>query len=203
MREPTAPAYYDRRAPEYDDWYLGLGLFAERDRPGFEAELDAVAVAIAGLPAAGTLDVACGTGFLTRHLRGTVTGLDASVRMLEIAAQQMPAATFVQGDAFALPFGDDTFDRVLTGHFYGHLDAQQRAVFLHEARRVAPELIVVDASHRHSDVGAEWSRSTLNDGSTWEVYKRYFEPTELLEELGGPGEVLLDGEWFVVVRSRR
>ena len=26
--------YYDRRAPEYDDWYLGRGLFAERDRPG-------------------------------------------------------------------------------------------------------------------------------------------------------------------------
>ena len=43
MREPTAPAYYDRRAPEYDDWYLGVGLFADRERPGFDAELDAVA----------------------------------------------------------------------------------------------------------------------------------------------------------------
>jgi hypothetical protein len=27
--------YYDRRAPEYDDWYLGRGLFAVRDRPGW------------------------------------------------------------------------------------------------------------------------------------------------------------------------
>ena len=27
--------YYDRRAPEYDDWYLGPGLFADRDRPGW------------------------------------------------------------------------------------------------------------------------------------------------------------------------
>jgi hypothetical protein len=26
--------YYDRRAPEYDDWYMGTGLFAQRDRPG-------------------------------------------------------------------------------------------------------------------------------------------------------------------------
>ncbi len=39
VREPTAPAYYDRRAPEYDDWYRGVGLYADRDRPGFDAEL--------------------------------------------------------------------------------------------------------------------------------------------------------------------
>ena len=26
-------AYYDRRAPEYDDWWLGVGLYADRDRP--------------------------------------------------------------------------------------------------------------------------------------------------------------------------
>jgi hypothetical protein len=25
--------YYDRRAGEYDDWYLGKGLFVDRDRP--------------------------------------------------------------------------------------------------------------------------------------------------------------------------
>jgi hypothetical protein len=26
--------YYDARAPEYDEWYLGLGKFAEFERPG-------------------------------------------------------------------------------------------------------------------------------------------------------------------------
>jgi hypothetical protein len=26
--------YYDQRAREYDDWWLGRGLFAERQRPG-------------------------------------------------------------------------------------------------------------------------------------------------------------------------
>jgi hypothetical protein len=34
-------------------------------------------------------------------------------------------------------------------------------------------------------------------------FKRYFEPSALLEELGGVGEVLLTGDWFVVVRSVR
>ncbi len=201
MREPTAPAYYDRRAPEYDDWYLGVGLFAERDRAGFDIELEAVTTTIAGLPPANTLDVACGTGFLTRHLRGTVTGLDASERMLEIASRHMPTATLVHGDGLALPFADDTFDRILTGHFYGHLDAEQRQRFRREAGRVARELVVVDASRGHSPVPEEWSQRTLNDGSTWVVYKRYFDPADLLDEIGGAGEVLLSGHWFVVVRT--
>jgi ubiquinone/menaquinone biosynthesis C-methylase UbiE len=202
MREPTAPAYYDRRAPEYDDWYLGIGLYSKRDRPGFDEELDRVVETVAALPTARTLDVACGTGFLTRHLRGEVTALDASARMLAIAAQRMPDATLVQGDGLALPFPDDSFDRVLTGHFYGHLDAGQCETFLREASRVAPELVVVDASNEHSGTDEEWSRRVLEDGSSWEVFKRWFTPEALLAELGG-GEMLYAGRWFLVARSRR
>ena len=40
----------------------------------------------------------------------------------------------------------------------------------------------------------------LNDGSRWEVYKRYFEPDALARELGG-GETVFAGRWFVAVRS--
>jgi ubiquinone/menaquinone biosynthesis C-methylase UbiE len=95
-----------------------------------------------------TLDVACGTGFLTRHLRGDVVGLDHSPRMLAIAEEQAPNAELVRGDALDLPFGDDSFDRVFAGHFYGHLEPDERATFLREARRVAPELVVVDSITR-------------------------------------------------------
>ena len=73
------------------------------------------------LAPARTLDVACGTGFLTRHLRGEITALDQSERMLEIAAERVPEAMLVSGDALALPFADGSFDRLFTGHFYGHL----------------------------------------------------------------------------------
>ena len=200
MREPTAAAYYDRRAPEYDDWYLGRGLYAERDRAGFDEELAEVCATLAGLAPAATLDVACGTGFLTRHLPGAVTGLDRSRRMLRVAAEQAPRSALVEGDALSLPFADDTFHRVFSGHFYGHLDASQRATFLREARRVARELVLADASIERSPVDEEWSRRVLRDGSRWEVYKRWFTPSVLLDELGG-GEVLYAGVWFLVVRS--
>ena len=192
--------YYDTRAPEYDDWYLGVGRFAERDRPGWEAELAALIEGIAALPPKRTLDVACGTGFLTRHLRGPVTGVDESARMLAIAQERAPNGEFAEGDALDLPFADGEFDRVFTGHFYGHLEEDERARFVREARRVAPELVVVDASHLHSPVGAEVQGRILNDGSRWEVYKRFFDPRALADELGG-GEVLHAGRWFVMVRT--
>jgi ubiquinone/menaquinone biosynthesis C-methylase UbiE len=193
-------AYYDRRAPEYDDWWRGDGLFAERDRLGWEEEVGALCAAIASLEPARTLDVACGTGFLTQHLRGEIVGLDQSESMLEEARRQAPGTTFVRGDALSLPFDDEDFDRVFTGHFYGHLDAEQRAAFLNEARRVALELIVVDSALRPDVEPEEHQERMLNDGSRWEVYKRYFEPDALARELGG-GETLFAGRWFVAVRS--
>ena len=193
-------AYYDRRAPEYDDWWRGSGLFADRDRPAWNEEVEALCSAIASLGPARTLDVACGTGYLTRHLCGEVVGLDQSESMLEEARGQAPSATFVRGDALALPFDDGTFERVFTGHFYGHLDPEQRERFVAEARRVAPELVVVDSALREDVEPEEQQERVLNDGSRWDVYKRYFEPDALARELGS-GETLFAGRWFVAVRS--
>jgi ubiquinone/menaquinone biosynthesis C-methylase UbiE len=192
--------YYDKRAPEYDDWYRGRGLFEPRDREGWDGELERLFSVISALGTGRTLDVACGTGFLTRHLRGDVVGLDQSKRMLDEAHKQAPGVTYVQGDGLELPFVDDSFDRVFTGHFYGHLEPDKRERFLAEARRVAPELLVVDASRKHSEIDEHISPRVLNDGSTWEVFKRYFTGASLAGELGG-GEVLFEGEYFVVVRS--
>lgn len=193
-------AYYDRRAPEYDDWWRGSGLFADRDRPAWNEEVEALCSAIASLEPARTLDVACGTGFLTRHLRGDVVGLDQSESMLEVARRQAPSATFVRGDAVSLPFDDGAFERVFTGHFYGHLEPPESQEFLGEARRVARELVIVDSAVQPDVPREEWQERTLNDGSRWQVFKRYFEPEALAAELGG-GDTVFAGRWFVAVRS--
>jgi len=193
-------AYYDRRAPEYDEWYRGAGRFAERDRPGWGQEVEALGLALAALPPARTLDVACGTGFLTRLLPGELVGLDQSEAMLEEARRQAPDATYVQGDALSLPFEDGAFERVFTAHFYGHLEDGDRERFVAEARRLAPELVVVDSALREDVDSEERQERILNDGSRWEVYKRYFEPDALARELGG-GDTVFAGRWFVAVRS--
>lgn len=198
--DAAARAYYERRAPEYDDWWLGTGLFADRDRPGWAEETAELVARLAGLPPARTLDVACGTGFLTRHLPGLVVGLDQSRAMVAIAQARLPAGIALQGDAFALPFADGAFDRLHTAHFYGHLEREQRPAFLREARRVARELVVVDSAVRHGVDREERQERVLNDGSRHRVYKRFFTADELLAELGG-GEVLHAGRWFVAIRA--
>ncbi len=193
-------AYYEARAAEYDDWYLGLGRFDGLARAHWDGELHDLEDVLAALPPRRTLDVACGTGFLTRSLRGEITGLDQSASMLELASARLPKVGFVQSDALQLPFADGVFERVFTSHFYGHLEELERGRFLAEARRVAPELVVVDAAVRPDRDRVERQERILNDGSRWQVYKRYFQPEELAAELGG-GEVIFAGRWFVAVRS--
>ena len=102
----SVKAYYEARAEEYDDWWVGAGLFEQRDRPGWESERESLFVTLAALQPVPTLDVACGTGYLTRYLPGRITCLDQSPAMLEVASTRIPAARFVQSDALPLPFAD-------------------------------------------------------------------------------------------------
>jgi len=195
-------AYYDRRAAEYDDWWLGTGLFASRERPGWAAEVARLEAVLAALEPAATLDVACGTGFLTRHLHGTVTAVDQSPEMVAIAARRAPGARVLRADAAALPFAAGAFDRVVTSHFYGHLLAAERAPFLAEARRVGRELIVVDSALRPGEAAEAWQERVLGDGSRHRLYKRWFTAEGLATELGGATTTLHEGRWFVVVAAR-
>jgi ubiquinone/menaquinone biosynthesis C-methylase UbiE len=193
-------AYYDARAPEYDDWYEGTGGFAKRHRPAWHEMVEALSQTLGALPPARTLDVACGTGYATRWLPGEITGLDQSASMLAIAAERLPHARFVRGDALDLPFEDGEFERVTAMHFYGHLESEERERFLAEARRVGAELVIVDAALRDDVEPEQWEERILNDGSRWTVFKRYFTPDGLVAELGG-GDVLFAGQWFVAVRA--
>jgi demethylmenaquinone methyltransferase/2-methoxy-6-polyprenyl-1,4-benzoquinol methylase len=191
-------SYYDRRAAEYDDFYLGTGLYAQRVRPGWTEELRALRAMLASLRFASFLDVACGTGFLTESLCGSVTGLDQSASMLAVARQRIPSGAFLRADALQMPFRAKQFDCLVTGHFYGHLDEPARRLFLTEARRVSKSMLIVDAAQRDEVPSEEVQERVLNDGSRHVVYKRYFTPERLIAE-GGPGRVLHAGRWFVAV----
>lgn len=65
------------------------------------------------------LDVACGTGTLARAaqletgLSGKITGLDSDERMLEAAREKSSGIDWQLGDATAMPFERNRFDRVM------------------------------------------------------------------------------------------
>jgi ubiquinone/menaquinone biosynthesis C-methylase UbiE len=193
-------AYYEARAREYDDWIEGVGVYAGRHRPGWQEEVAALCETLAALPRARTLDVAAGSGYFTRFLPGHVVAFDQSETMIEVARERGAADEYVVGDAFALPFEDGSFDRVFTGHFYGHLEEEERERFVADARRVAPTLMVLDSAWRPELPHEELQERLLRDGSKWQVYKRFFTPDELAGELGG-GRTVFAGNWFVVVEA--
>lgn len=66
------------------------------------------------------LDVGCGTGVVARHAKtiaggsGRVVGLDLNAGMLAVARRLAPAIEWCRSDAAALPFGDESFDGVLS-----------------------------------------------------------------------------------------
>jgi demethylmenaquinone methyltransferase/2-methoxy-6-polyprenyl-1,4-benzoquinol methylase len=118
--------------------------------------------------------------------------------MVALTQSRIPHGIALVGDALHLPFADQAFDRILAGHFYGHLPADERRAFLTEARRVAGELIVIDSALRPGLESEQWQERILNDGTRHLVYKRYLRAGQLADELGG--QPLLDGTWFVAAR---
>lgn len=86
------------------------------------------------------LDVACGTGVLSRVAAdrvgtdGSVTGLDINAEMLAVAARKAPHLDWRQGQAEALPFEDGTFDAVVSQ--FGLMFFDDRGAAVREMRRV-------------------------------------------------------------------
>jgi len=183
--------YYDRLAPDYEENQASREEAAE-DLPGLFH-------AISLMPPARVLDVACGPGFLTRHLGADVTGLDQSEAMLKVARERAPWAEFVHGDAFRMPFADCSFEWVFASFFYGLLPLADRGRFLSEARRVADELVLVEPTPEWEPSGRAqgWEQRGLSDGSRYEIYRRYFTAAALAEELDG--RILFAGRWVVMV----
>ena len=190
--------YYDRRAEEYDDAYTGRGRWPFTEAPGLEAEIPQLQRFVSDLPAAFTLDVGCGTGYLTRFLTGAKVGLDFSGRMLKQAVGREAADAYVRGDALALPFRDRSFDRVFSSHFYGRLEKEERLRFLTESHRVAPSFVVIDSPFQPDRPSEGPQERELLDGTRYTIYKKYFRPEELVDEMGG-GHILLSTTWFLAV----
>jgi demethylmenaquinone methyltransferase/2-methoxy-6-polyprenyl-1,4-benzoquinol methylase len=112
-------AMFARIAPRYDTANRVLTA-------GLDERWRRRAIALLAPPPGGRiLDLCCGTGDVVFHLLRTdptlaVTGMDFCAPMLDRARLRAPreargSAVFVEGDAMALPFGDDTYDGATMG----------------------------------------------------------------------------------------
>lgn len=79
------------------------------------------------------LDVGCGAGFLSNLLASEnlqVTGLDISVESLSVAKKYdtTKKVQYVEGNAYMLPFADNSFDVITCMDFLEHIEDPERAI---------------------------------------------------------------------------
>jgi ubiquinone/menaquinone biosynthesis C-methylase UbiE len=106
----------------------------------FQEWSDRVADAIILRAGDRVLDVACGTGVLTRAVAarvgpsGAAVGLDVNEGMLAVARRKAPRLDWRSGRAEALPFDNESFDAVVSQ--FGLMFFEDRRVALAEMMRV-------------------------------------------------------------------
>jgi ubiquinone/menaquinone biosynthesis C-methylase UbiE len=91
------------------------------------------------------LDLACGTGTLAVLLKrdapqAEIMGIDGDPKILALAKEKARAGNFDvqldEGMSFALPYADESFDRVISSLFFHHLTRENKLKTLREVWRV-------------------------------------------------------------------
>lgn len=75
------------------------------------------------------LEIGCGPGALAGALlrwypRATITAIDRDSAFVEFAGEKEKGITFLEGDATALPFADNSFDVTISNTVAEHIDPE-------------------------------------------------------------------------------
>jgi len=150
-------ALFDSWTEKYDSWFTTpVGQYVRK----YESEL--LLDILNPQPGELILDAGCGTGIFTRDVLGRearVMGMDLSLPMVARGVQQMHGLAFwgTCGDMGALPFGDQSFDRVFS---------MTAIEFVGDAALVISEL------ERVVKIGGCIVVTTLNSLSPWAEQRR-------------------------------
>lgn len=218
-------AYYEARAPEYDDWYLRRGRYARGPihDTAWAAELDVAGRWLDGLPIQGEIvELAAGTGWWSPLLasKGELSLYDAVAAPLDRARERLVAhqlrAHLHLRDAWAEP--DRAVDAVFTGFWLSHVPRARLDEFLGIVRRwLKPDGIFAfidsqfdprSSAVDHPTPAHDLSVRRLDDGRAFTIVKVYYEPAELEAALARAGfeaaRVASTGRFFLtgVARAR-
>jgi SAM-dependent methyltransferase len=211
-------AYYEARAPEYDDWYLRRGRY-ERGPvhdTAWNTELDVAGRWLDDLPIHGEIvELAAGTGWWSPLLasKGELSLYDAAQAPLDRARERLVAhrlrAHLHVRDAWAQP--DRQVDAVFTGFWLSHVPRVRLEEFLAIVRRwlkpggvfafidslADPQSSAAD----HPAPADDASVRRLADGREFTIVKVYYSPVELESALARAGfadaRVTTTGRFFL------
>ncbi len=213
-------AYYDRRAPTYEQLYRREG--AHDGGPEFNArwfrETADLEASVPDATGASVLELACGTGLWTRYLARTarrLVAVDASAAMLARNREAVadPTVEYVEADVFAWePPPHQRFDLVAFGFFLSHVPPDRFDAFWARVRswlepggRVwfCDDVAGPDRPYSGETVpGVPIANIRHLDGEgEFEIVKVFWHPDDLAAKLGDLGwlaSVRSTGEFFLV-----
>ena len=183
-------AYYDERAPEYEEAYTrGTGTTSITDPEVFKTDARVIEDIVRRVVRGRVMDLACGTAYWLPHYAANcsrITLFDQSDRMLAEARAKasrlgiLARCDFVQGDFFEHDFPLHSHDTALVGFLLSHLTEDHERVLFDALR------ILLDSGGRFLILDSAWSPERakfnskverqprqLNDGTSFEIYKRY------------------------------
>ena len=183
-------AYYDQRATEYEEAYtLGTGTASIPDPELFKREARVLAGIIRQFARGRMMDLACGTAYwLPEYAPGCshITLFDQSDGMLKEALDKVTRlglvdrCVLVRGDLFDHAFEHAAYDTALVGFLLSHLtEAHEHVLFdaLRTMLAASGRFLLLDSawSPERATVNHKVERQPrrLNDGTTFEIYKRY------------------------------
>jgi ubiquinone/menaquinone biosynthesis C-methylase UbiE len=190
-------AYYNERAPEYEDAYtLGTGTASIPDPGVFVTEAKLLTEIVREFAEGRMIDLACGTGYwLPSYAErcSHITLFDQSEKMLAECRRKLDRldlgdrSVAIQGDFFDYEFGSIRYDCALVGFFLSHLTESQEPRLFDALRAMlgsSGRFLLLDSAW--SDERARFNNKTerqqrhLNDGTSFEIYKRYCDQADVL-----------------------
>jgi SAM-dependent methyltransferase len=198
--------YYRARAAEYDQWFLRQGrhdLGPERNAEWW-SEVREVEEQLSGFDARGrVLELAGGTGFWTQHLARSadeLTVVDASPEVLQLNRLRVGRddVRYVVADLFTWQPPYHAYDVVVFTFWLSHIPPERFRPFWELVARclarngrvffvdsLGPESTTFD--HREMRPGDISVRRTLNDGRSFTIYKIFYAPERLEQDLDALG----------------
>ena len=116
------------------------------------------------------LDVGCGTGYFSQcfqQLGLHVTGLDPDAAMINFAKEKDNQVSYIEGDALALPFSDNSFDYCSAITSLCFVADPEKAIS--EMLRVSRHGVILGLLNRHSLLHYKKAHSAGYRGARWDT----------------------------------
>jgi putative AdoMet-dependent methyltransferase len=186
--------YYDERAAEYDEVYLGKSPGMPEPET-YQRDVDAIKKICGAFGRGHLIDIGCGTGYWLPYYEGNcteITLVDQSRSMLMECRKKVTQSPeskkvhFVKGNFFQMRFLPRIFDCAVIAFLISHMTRDDETTFFKKLKMIMkPKAGVLWIDGSWSELRSKYrdkesnQQRTLQDGRSFSIFKRYFEEQDV------------------------